>query len=462
MKQLAPALVCPTLIGLAALLSSAPALPQTPVNRPNILLIYADDMGYNELSCYGGKHVPTPNIDALAAGGVRCTQGYVSAPLCSPSRAGLMTGRYPTRFGHENNSMAPGGLPLSETTLANRMKALGYATGAVGKWHLGATADRLPMARGFDEYYGVVGNPGTYFKPAIIDSRVSSARDQVDDPDFYTTEAFAARAVDWIERHKDGPWFLYLPFNAIHGPREAPERYRKRFAHVANENDRTLFAMTAALDDAVGVVLDKVRSLGLEQNTLIYFISDNGAPGHIDGNGVLRGRKHTTWEGGIRLPFLMQWKGHLPAGKVYEQPVVQLDVMPTCVAAAGGAVDPSWKLDGVNLLPYLTGENPGRPHQTLYWRIDGMWAIRHGDWKLVHGQAGPSAPELFDLAADIGERHDLAAAQPERVQGLKALWDAWNAEQSAPQQAKAKAKAAKKAARKAAKKAAGKAAAGGS
>jgi arylsulfatase A-like enzyme len=358
--------------------------------------------------------------------------------------------------------MAPGGLPLSQTTLANRMKTLGYATCAVGKWHLGGTADHLPMARGFDEYYGVVGNPGTYFEPAIIDSRVAPAGRRPDDPDFYTTEAFATRAADWIERHKDSPWFLYLPFNAIHGPREAPERYRKRFAHVANENDRTLFAMTAALDDAVGVVLAKVRALGLEDKTLIYFISDNGAPGHIDGNGILRGRKHTTWEGGIRLPFIVQWKGHLPAGKVYEQPVVQLDVMPTCIAAAGGAVDPSWKLDGVNLLPYLSGENPAsaRPHQDLYWRIDGMWAIRHGDWKLVHGQAGPSLPELFDLAADVSERHDLAAAQPERVQELKALWDAWNAEQSAPQQAKAK--AAKKAARKAAKKAAKKAAAGGS
>jgi arylsulfatase A-like enzyme len=306
-------LIPPLLIGLGAMLGSARAVPDTAANRPNILLIYADDMGYNELSCYGGKHVQTPNIDSLAAGGVRFTQGYVSAPLCSPSRAGLMTGRYPTRYGHENNAMAPGGLPLSETTLANRMKALGYATCAVGKWHLGATPGRLPMARGFDEYYGVVGNPGTYFKPAYIDSRVSPTLQHMADPEFYTTDAFAARAVDWIERHKDSPWFLYLPFNAIHGPREAPEKYRQRFAHVASENDRTLFAMTSALDDAVGVVLDKIRALGQEENTLVFFISDNGAPGHIDGNGVLRGQKHTTWEGGIRLPFLAQWKGHLPA-----------------------------------------------------------------------------------------------------------------------------------------------------
>jgi arylsulfatase A-like enzyme len=424
-------------------------------NKPNILLIYADDMGYNELGCYGGKHVPTPNIDSLAAGGLRLTQGYVSAPLCSPSRAGLMTGRYQTRFGHENNSMAPGGgLPLTETTLANRLKTLGYATCMVGKWHLGNSADRLPMVRGFDEYFGVTGNPGSYFKPSgFIDSLVSPSVRQVEDSNFYTTDAFAARAVDWIEKHKDEPWFLYLPFNAIHSPRDATDKYLQRFKNVANENDRKLFAMTSAMDDAVGQVLSKVRALGQEENTLIFFISDNGAPNHPDGNDPLRGRKHTTWEGGIRLPFIVQWKGRLPAGKVYDRPAIQLDVMPTCVTAAGGAVDPAWKLDGVNLLPYLAGENKTPPHETLYWRIDGMWAIRHGDWKLVHGQANDEAPELFDLASDIGEKNNLANAQPAKVQELQKLWYAWNAEQAPPvkendkagKKAKRAAKAAKKA-----------------
>ena len=193
MKRLLPLLIGPALVGLGALYFTTPAVPGTAANKPNVLLIYADDMGFNELSCYGGKHVQTPNIDSIAAGGVRFTQGYVSAPLCSPSRAALMTGRYPTRFGHENNSMAPGGLPLTETTLANRMKALGYDTCAVGKWHLGRLPDRLPMARGFDEYYGVMGNPGTYFTPGLIDSRVSPDLKTVDDPNYYTTDAFAAR-----------------------------------------------------------------------------------------------------------------------------------------------------------------------------------------------------------------------------------------------------------------------------
>lgn len=409
--------------------------------KPNILVIYADDMGYNELSCYGGKHVPTPNIDSLAAGGLRLTQGYVSAPLCSPSRAGLMTGRYQTRFGHENNGMAPGGLPLTETTLANRLKTLGYATCAVGKWHLGNAADRLPMARGFDEYFGVTGNPGSYFKPGgFIDSRISSAVRQAEDSGFYTTDAFATRAADWIEKQKDAPWFLYLPFNAIHAPREATEKYLQRFADVPNKNDRTLFAMTSAMDDAVGVVLSKIRALSQEENTLIFFISDNGAPNHPDGNGVLRGQKHTTWEGGIRIPFLVQWKGHLPAGKLYEQPAVQLDVLPTCVAAAGGPIDAAWKLDGVDLLPYLPGKHAGRPHETLYWRIDGMWAIRHGDWKLVHGRATDTAPELFDLATDIGEQNDLALTKPEKLQELRDLWNTWNSEQATSTKPKDKAK----------------------
>jgi len=374
-----------------------------------------------------------------------------------------MTGRYQTRFGHENNSMAPGGgLPLTETTLANRLKALGYATCMVGKWHLGNAADRLPMARGFDEYFGVTGNPGSYFKPGgFIDSRVSPSVQNVNDPSFYTTDAFADRATDWLERHngspdknspdKDSPWFLYLPFNAIHAPREAPEKYLKRFANVANANDRALFAMTAAMDDAVGAVLKKIRALGQDDNTLIFFISDNGAPNHPDGNGVLRGQKHTTWEGGIRLPFIVQWKGHLPAGTLYEQPAVQLDVLPTCVAAAGGTIDPAWKLDGVNLVPYLTGEMSGRPHETLYWRIDGMWAIRHGDWKLVHGRADDSTPELFNLATDISEKNDMAAAQPAKVQELEKLWNMWNAEQAEARQANDK--AAKKARRAGSKKA---------
>jgi arylsulfatase A-like enzyme len=401
--------------------------------KPNILLIYADDLGYGELGCYGNRTIPTPNIDKLAAGGIRCTQGYVSAPLCSPSRAGLMTARYPTRYGHENNTMAPGKhLPDGEVTLAQRLKSLGYATGIIGKWHLGGQASALPTQRGFNDYFGVLGNPGSYFQPkGFVDSSVSAVKQPVKDKNFYTTDAFAARAARWLEAHKDRPWFLYLPFNAVHAPHEATEKYLQRFAQL-KAKERNFAAMLSALDDAVGVVLTQLRELGLEENTLVFFISDNGAPGGRGGNGPLRGGKYTTWEGGVRVPFILQWKGTLAAGKTYDLPVIQLDVMPTCVAAAGGKTDPAWQLDGVNLLPYLAGDKSDRPHETLYWRIDGMWAIRRGDLKLVHAAPGNAPPQLFDLAKDTGEASDLAATRAGDARELKSLWDRWNAEQAPP------------------------------
>jgi arylsulfatase A-like enzyme len=268
---------------------------------------------------------------------------------------------------------------------------------------------------------------------------VAPTAQPVTDENFYTTDAFAARAADWIGQHQDAPWFLYMPFNAVHAPHEATEKYLKRFAHISDPRRRQFDGMLSAMDDAVGLVLGKLRELKLEERTLVFFISDNGAPGGRDGNGVLRGGKHTCWEGGFRLPWLMQWKGQLPAGKVEDRPVVQLDVLPTCIAAAGGTVDPAWKLDGVNLLPYLIGGNSERPHQTLYWRIDGMWAVRHGDLKLVHGEADNSPPELFDLAQDIGEKNNLASKQPDKAKELQTLWDQWNAQLAPPSTPKDKA-----------------------
>jgi len=402
--------------------------------KPNILLILADDLGWGELGCYGNQQVPTPHIDSLAKNGLRFTQGYVSAPLCSPSRAGLLTGRYATRFGHENNAMAEGRcLPPAETTLANRLAALGYTTAMVGKWHLGNAPGQLPIDRGFTEYYGVTGNTGSYFQPrGLIDSRISPQVRPAPAKDYYTTDAFAERAVDWLERRDGQPWFLYLAFNAVHSPHEAGQKYLQRFPTLRTGKERTLAAMISAMDDAVGRVLQRIRALGQEENTLIWFISDNGVPGGRDGNGPLNGHKHTCWEGGLRVPFLLQWKGHLSAGQSYEHPVIQLDVLPTCVAAAGGMVDPAWKLDGVNLLPFLTSIEKGRPHQTLFWRIDGMWAVRHGDWKLVHPEAGPEAPALYDLASDLGEQRNLAHQKPEKVSELQALWDRWSVEQANP------------------------------
>lgn len=407
------------------------------VRKPNIVLIVADDLGYGELGAYGGTEIPTPNIDSLADNGVRFTQGYVSCPVCSPTRAGLMTGRYQQRFGHEFNPGPPEeaepdfGLPRSETILPERLKALGYATGMVGKWHLGFQPELTPPQRGFDEFFGFLAGSHTYFGNAK-GARLLRSATPVRESE-YLTDAFAREAVDFMERHKDEPFFLYLPFNAVHGPLEAEETYLARFPNIEDEKRRTFCAMLSALDDAVGQVLSKAGELGLEENTLIVFISDNGGPTlrTSSGNGPLRGQKSQMFEGGIRVPFMMQWKGQMPAGQVYEQPTISLDIHPTVMAAAGATVEPQWKLDGVDLFPYLAGSDSGRPHETLCWRMGERHAIRHGDWKLAVEPAGV-APMLFDLARDREEQHDLAAEMPTKAEELADLYAAWDSQMEAP------------------------------
>jgi arylsulfatase A-like enzyme len=422
------------LISLLALLLAPAAALAAP--QPNIVIFYADDLGYGELGCQGyTKDIPTPHIDSIAQNGLRFTNGYVAATYCSPSRAGLMTGRYPTRFGHEFNSVANTvGLRRDQTTMATRLRALGYATAAVGKWHLGNQPENRPTQRGFDEFYGTLNNTPFFHPTNFVDSRISNDVQTVTDPNFYTTDAYADRSVDWIEKNKNKPWFLYLPFNAQHAPLQAPKKYLERFPKITDEKRQLFAAMMAGMDDAIGRVLAKIRALGQEENTLIFFIADNGGPTQstTSHNGPLRGFKMTTFEGGPRVPFIAQWKGKLPAGKTYDLPVMNLDVLPTAVIAAGGKLDPSWKLDGVDLLPYLTGQQTARPHPTLYWRYGPQWAIRHGDLKLVVSKGGSGQPELYDLSTDIGESKDLASAQPAKVKELQALWDKWSAEQAPP------------------------------
>jgi arylsulfatase A-like enzyme len=438
---------CSLAIGTAAIVGCLSTPAEAAEGKPNFLVILCDDVGWGEIGFQGAKDTPTPHIDSIATSGVRFTQGYVSGPYCSPTRAGLLTGRYQTRFGHEFNSVAnQSGLALTERTMADRLKDLGYATCAIGKWHLGGRPKYRPHNRGFDEFYGTLANTPFFHPTRFVDSRVSPDPQMVTDDSFYTTDAYAERAVDWLARQKDRPWFLYLPFNAQHAPLQAPQKYLERHAQIGDERRRTFSAMMSAMDDAVGRVLAKIREMGQEENTLIFFVSDNGGPTRqtTSSNGPLRGFKATTWEGGVRVPFCVQWKGKLPAGKTYEHPVIQLDILPTCLAAAGETVDPASKLDGVNLLPYLTGKEAGRPHETLYWRFGNQWAIRHGDWKLLVGNGGSAEPGLYNLAADIGESKNLAADEPEKAKELRDLWDKWNAEQappSAPREQPAQAKA---------------------
>jgi arylsulfatase A-like enzyme len=433
------------LAGLAGWSFLAPAAADA---KPNVLIIYADDLGWAETGAQGCKDIPTPNIDSIATSGVRFTQGYVAATYCSPSRAGLMSGHYPTRFGHEYNAVAQhSGLALSETTLADRLKSLGYATCIVGKWHLGNKPEYHPTKRGFDEFYGTLANTPYYHPVNFIDSRVSDDVQKIEDDSFYTTDKYADRAVEWLGKQQDKPWFLYLPFNAQHAPLQAPQKYLDRFPNISDEKRKYFAAMMTGMDDAVGRVMGKVREMGQEQNTIVFFIGDNGGPtaSTTSNNLPLHGFKMTTWEGGPRVPFFAQWKGTLPEGKTYDYPVMNLDLMPTLVTAAGGQVDPAWKLDGVDLVPYVTGKNTARPHDTLYWRCRPQWAVRQGDWKLVVARGGSGQPELYNLADDIGELKNLASAEPERVAQLQKLYDAWDAEQAEPTAQDSEKKAARKA-----------------
>lgn len=435
--------------------AAATSIPAPGERRPNVVLIFADDLGYADLSCQGAKDLATPRIDSLSTHGVRCTSGYVSAPQCGPSRAGIMTGRYQNRFGFEYNaggSEQNYGLPLSERTIADRMKEAGYVTGIVGKWHLGNNEQFRPYNRGFQESFWHFAG-GAYF-PQPNKGIQGLYRDKEFAKEMeYSTDAFGREAVAFIERHRDKPFFLYVPFITPHWPMEAKPEHLKRFEHVKDLHRRTFLAMMVSLDENVGRILDKLRETQLEERTLIFFISDNGGPTgpprktpdapfqygqNTSRNTPLRGVKGDTFEGGIRVPFLVQWKGHLPAGKVYDQPVISLDVLPTALAAAGVEVRPEWKLDGTNILPFLKGDHSGAPHETLYWRFNFpppqpnryRWAIRRGDWKLVKNDMQPLA--LYNLAVDIGEQRNLITEKADKAKELEAAWKSWNAELASP------------------------------
>ncbi|MBL9200000.1 MAG: sulfatase-like hydrolase/transferase [Opitutaceae bacterium] len=406
-------------------------------SRPNILLIVGDDMGYADVGFHGCRDIPTPHLDKLAADGVRFAHGYVSGPYCSPTRAGLLTGRYQTRFGHEfNPAGGVAGLPVTEATLADRLKAAGYATGLVGKWHLGNQPAMQPQQRGFTEFFGFLGGAHSYFDVAGF-LRGTEPVKEMD----YATDAFGREAAAFIERHRAQPWFLYLAFNAVHTPMHATDSRLKKFAHIADEKRRAYTAMMSAMDDAIGAVRAKLAATGQEQNTLVFFISDNGGPTMVgvtvnaSRNDPLRGGKRTTLEGGIRVPFLVAWPGRVKPG-VFEAPAIQLDLHATALAAAGVAAKPGWKVEGVDLLPFLNGAKTGAPHDALFWRLGEQMAVRRGDWKLVRydtnadtntgGRQPVSAAKLYHLAADVHEDRDLASANPAKVKELQALWDEWN------------------------------------
>ena len=406
--------------------------------KPNILFIVGDDMGYADVGFHGCKDIPTPNLDSLAKSGVSFASGYVSGLYCSPTRAGLLTGRYQERFGHEFNPPGGHGLPLTETTIADRLKAAGYATGIVGKWHLGSKPEMHPLKRGFDEFFGFLAGSHSYFDAGGI----LRGEEPVKELD-YTTDAFGREAIAFIDRHKGKPWFLYLAFNAVHTPMHATDDRLAIFPSIEDNQRKTYDAMMLAMDENIGRVRKYLADSGLDKNTLVIFISDNGGPTMkgvaVNGslNTPLRGSKRTTLEGGIRVPFVVSWPGHVKPG-VFEKPAIQLDLNATALTVAGVDVKPDWKLDGVNLMPFLSGEKTGTPHDTLYWRFGEQMAVRSGDFKLVRydsnadtnlgkGNQPVTAAKLYNLADDIGESKDLAAAMPDKMKELQSQWDTWNA-----------------------------------
>ncbi|MGE3293048.1 MAG: sulfatase-like hydrolase/transferase, partial [Geminicoccaceae bacterium] len=333
---------------------------------PNFVVILADDLGYGEVGARRVGDVATPNIDAIARAGVTFTDGYVTANLCSPSRAGLLTGRYQQEFGVYGNPGKPPypsrfGLPAAQVTLAEALKGRGYSTGIVGKWHLGVKPADNPLNHGFDEFFGVMDTDHPYFgemkgNPILSGTTPVAASG-------YLTDTLAAEAVKFIRGHAGQKFFLYAPFTAAHSPYQAKPEILARLGHIKNEKRRIFAAILISLDEAVGKITAALRAAGVADNTVVVFLGDNGCGGCR--NTLLRGGKGTNYEGGVRVPFLLSWPGRLQAGRRYAQPVIATDLFATFLAAAGGA--PAGVVDGVDLLPYLNGSRPGAPHAYLFW-----------------------------------------------------------------------------------------------
>ena len=429
--------------GLMAVTLGCSLIGRAVSTKPNIVMILADDLGYGDAGCYGGKWTPTPAIDSLARDGVRCTDGYVTAPVCAPSRCGLMTGSYNQRFGIQCNDDRGKYTVGAHKVLPQALKAAGYVTGHIGKWNVGAD-----IAGCFDEVYDLIDWEADYFPDKDghyygVDSETehaSSKRQGIWGPERpgeeYLTDRLGRHAVEFVEKHKHGdkPFFLYLAFNAVHSPYHAPKQVEARYSHLQPPLNY-FAAMLASLDENVGRVLAV-----LPENTLVVFASDNGPakmpvkvwpagwPTNVlaGSAGPLSGYKATFLEGGIREPFILRWLGHIQAGSTYHQPVITMDLYPTFCAVAGAPVPAGTKLDGVNLLPHLTNSQPGTPHDILFWKNDENGAVRQGDWKLVLSPWQPKR-QLFNLADDIGEKKDCAGEKPELAAKLHKAWLDWSA-----------------------------------
>ncbi len=400
--------------------------------KPNIIVIYTDDHGWPDIGAAGiYEDLKTPHIDALAASGALATNGYSTAPQCVPSRAGLLSGRAQNRFGVESNAESLEGFD-AQITIADRLKKAGYATGQIGKWHLGP--NNKITDHGFDDVYSKNANRPCFANFTLTGKTIEM---QMVDDNEYHLDACSKAALAFIDRHADTPFFLYLAYRAPHVPLDAPKKYLDRFPGKMPERRRQALAMISAMDDGVGAIAADLKARGLSENTLIFYIGDNGAPLKIhkldapgggpgwDGslNEPMNGEKGMLAEGGIRVPFVVSWPGKITAGQVYDHPITTLDVAASAVELAGLPLDAS--LDGVNLIPYLSGEKSGPPHEILTWRWIAQGAIREGKWKLL---VGGDREYLFNLEADRSEKKDLSLAEPEIADKLRARLEAWASE----------------------------------
>jgi arylsulfatase A-like enzyme len=417
--------------GVIRPLAAAPGVARA----PNVVVILSDDQGYADISFnpHHPKEVATPHLDALARAGVFFSQGYITGNVCSPTRAGLLTGRYQQRAGVYTAGEGGSGMAQTEKIFPRFLQPAGYVTGAYGKWHLGLTIEQSPTGRGYDEWYGFLGRGAhDYFDLAGKDPEnhpMYRNGAEIKDEGYLTTR-LTDEAVAFIRQHQARPFHVYLAYNAVHSPAQAPAadiaRVRAQFPELP-ESRAILMAMLHHLDLGVGRMVDTLKQTGVWENTLLFFLTDNGGSKSMGAiNTPLRGFKQQNYEGGIRTPFIVSWPARFQGGRTIATPVTSLDILPTALDAAGVALPTDKPLDGRSLLPLLTGQTT-KHRDTFYWSEGGAaggWAVRAGDWKLVT-QRNQTKAELFDLAADPGEKTDLAAAQPAKVAELTKLYDAW-------------------------------------
>ena len=411
--------------------------------KPNFIIILADDLGYGDLGYTGSTQILTPNIDKLAETGVIFTNGYVTSAVCSPSRAGMLTGRYNCEFGYYTNPDLPpdqqlqinreySGLPLDEVTLADRLSDLGYINGLIGKWHLGHLPQFHPLKRGFHEFWGYVNGGHDYYLTVPRSETKIRYRWPIEcnykqqGALTYITDDKGNECVDFIERHKEEPFFLFASFNAPHIPLQAPEADKELYGFVKDERRRTYCAMVHRLDVNVGRIIEELKKQNLYENTVVVFLSDNG--GYINNNvsinAPFRGQKGTLFEGGIHVPFIISYPEKYKAGTVYENPIIALDILPTFVEMAGGEIVEEDHIHGVDLTPYISGNDSNTPHEYLMWNMQGFSAIRQGDMKMVN--MPDKYPMLYDLSVDISESNDLSRTEKEIADKMIKKLGMWN------------------------------------